>query len=253
MSNRIHLFTDADNTLWDTNAVYAEAQLALLRDMEVSTGISTPATPDRRLAFLRDLDQRIAANHPDHLRYPAHLLALGLEFALKGESPDRAVTRSLDLSPHSAERFTDLMQRYFERLNRPPNLRRGVRAGLTTIAAARIPISVVTEQHLERCLEILQVHSLRSSVGDVISLTKTLDAFCKLKSASDADRVVMVGDQLDRDIVTASGAGFETFYYPGGFRPYWAEKVDAGRTHVISSYDEIVPFLVGPGLVENAL
>lgn len=29
-----HLFTDADNTLWDTNAVFIEVQLGLLRAVE---------------------------------------------------------------------------------------------------------------------------------------------------------------------------------------------------------------------------
>jgi hypothetical protein len=50
MTHATYLFTDADNTLWDTDTVYAEAQLALLRDLELLTGHSAPDAEDQGLA-----------------------------------------------------------------------------------------------------------------------------------------------------------------------------------------------------------
>ena len=42
MVARMHLFTDADNTLWDTNGVFVDAQRAMLRELETATGLCAP-------------------------------------------------------------------------------------------------------------------------------------------------------------------------------------------------------------------
>src|SRR5271169_1609629 len=94
MLSRPHIFTDADNTLWDTNGVFVEAQLAMLRELEMATGLSAPEAEDRGLEFLRHVDQNIAASHPERLRYPPVLLARGLLFALAGDSAGRAAGRA---------------------------------------------------------------------------------------------------------------------------------------------------------------
>ncbi|HTD32123.1 MAG TPA: hypothetical protein VK665_00580, partial [Candidatus Elarobacter sp.] len=54
------LFSDADNRLWDTNAVYERAQLRLLNDVEASAGARAPVPEAGRLDYLRAIDQRIA-------------------------------------------------------------------------------------------------------------------------------------------------------------------------------------------------
>ena len=49
------VFIDADNTLWDTDGVYADAQLALLNELEDRLGVQFPELD--RLAFVRSIDQ----------------------------------------------------------------------------------------------------------------------------------------------------------------------------------------------------
>src|SRR4051812_6345456 len=82
------VFVDADNTLWDTDTVFAHAQLDLLAAVEDAAGISITATD--RLAFIRELDQQLAERHHQGLRYPPRLLVRATAFALMGISPPRA-------------------------------------------------------------------------------------------------------------------------------------------------------------------
>jgi putative hydrolase of the HAD superfamily len=53
-SNTAVVFVDADNTLWDTNEVFAVAQLGLLSNVEKVVGAT--ASTDDRLGFVRQLD-----------------------------------------------------------------------------------------------------------------------------------------------------------------------------------------------------
>ena len=55
----------------------------------------------------------------------------------------------------------------------------------------------------------------------------------------------MVGDQLDRDILFAAEAGFETFHFPSDFLPNWLDTIRVMPDHVISRFDEVLPFLKG--------
>jgi len=246
VSHLVHLFTDADNTLWDTNSVFACAQLSLLRDVEKLTGKLAPPDNDGGLSFLRRLDQEIANSHADHLRYPPAILARGLQLALSGRGAVEAAKVAMEAESHpSLSEYADIVRRYLEALTLTPPLRDHVREGLRLIANAGIPITVVSEERRERCLRLLQHHSLDGFILDVVSVSKSAAAFRTLKAAALANRVVMVGDQLDRDIRAASEAGFETFYFPGGFQPYWLESFEAANTHLISRYDEIVPYVAG--------
>src|SRR5690606_10201566 len=66
------VFVDADNTLWDTDGVFAAAQLGLLAQVEATT--HTTLNVAGRLAYVRAIDQEIAERHHAGLRYPLKLL-----------------------------------------------------------------------------------------------------------------------------------------------------------------------------------
>ena len=243
MAARPHLFTDADNTLWDTNGIFVEAQLGMLRELEMAAGLSAPDAEDRGLEFLRRVDQNIAASHPERLRYPPVLLARGLLFALAGDSAEQAAdraTREQVAIPGGGK----AVQRFIERLRAVPGLRAGVRNGLTVIATAGVPITVVTEERLERCQQLLEAHSLSAFVQEVISIHKTVEAFRRLRREAGGGLALMIGDQLDRDIRCAGDAGFETFFFPSGFVPYWNRDLAHVPDHEIAQFDEVVPFIL---------
>jgi putative hydrolase of the HAD superfamily len=243
MVARTHLFTDADNTLWDTNGVFVEAQLAMLRELEMTTGLSAPEAEDRGLEFLRRVDQNIAASHPERLRYPPVLLARGLLCALTGDSADRAADRATQ-EEVAIPGGDEAVQRFTERLRSVPYLRAGVKNGLKIVAAAGVPITVVTEERFERCQQLLEAHGLSALVGEVISIHKTIEAFRQLRRKAGTGRALMIGDQLDRDIRCAGEAGFETFFFPSGFAPYWNRDITHVPDHEIARFDEAVPFIL---------
>ena len=127
------VFVDADNTLWDTNAVYAEAQLALLADVEHRVEQQGPAQD--RLAWLRAIDQALAERHHAGLRYPPRLLAKATALALSG--PGAATAARLAWSGAggaariSEEDALHIEERFFQKLRATPALRAGVPVALS--------------------------------------------------------------------------------------------------------------------------
>ena len=239
-----HLFSDADNTLWDTNAIFIDAQLSMLTEIEEVTGLRMPDAEDHGLALLRQIDQRIAASHPGRLRYPSMLLAAGLVRALKGENPNDAAVHAFHESSQRDPRLNDVVERFVERLKGIPVLRAGVLKGLEAANAVSVPVTVVTEEKLKRCQHLISVHNLTFFVQDVLSVEKTPEMFRKLREICGESRVLMGLDQLDRDIQTSRQAGFETFFYPSEFVPYWDAFTPTKAHHTISRYDELIPFLL---------
>ncbi|MET4066803.1 putative hydrolase of the HAD superfamily [Bradyrhizobium sp. S3.2.6] len=249
---KAHLFTDADNTLWDTDTVFAAAQLEMLREVEKLTGRTAPEDEDQGLAFLRTIDQRIATEHPDHLRYPPALLAQGLALVLEGERVEGAVARvtAPNLAPTNA--FEPAQSRFLDAIRRLPPLRKGVREGLLAVTRARIPVMIVTEERAERCRKFATEHQLDGLIDEIISVRKTHEAYANLKRKAGPGRCFMVGDQMDRDIVVAVAAGFSTFYFPGGFAPYWASELDSSETTRIDRFDAIVPEILAAARIRHS-
>lgn len=241
MQNATYLFTDADNTLWDTDAIFAHAQLEMLREIESHLGVADASREERGLAFIRALDQRIAAAHPDHLRYPPALLADGLARAILGEDPATVAEANYRWQTNSP--YLGVVERFTEHLERVPQLRPGVEKTLRQASTLGIPVIIITESSKEKCLHTLQQHGLERHVEDVISSKKSQQLFFDLRRMVSAQRALMVGDQLDRDIAFAHAAGFETFYFASGFRPYWHDKSIVTPDHEIDRYDALIEFL----------
>ncbi len=236
----MHLFTDADNTLWDTDAVFANAQLGMLRDIEIATGSYSPATDDLGLGFLRRIDQRLATLHPDSLRYPPLLLAKGIERALSGVNDAEATT--LEAADHA--RFGEIVARYTERLREVPVLREGVRGGLAALRKADVPVTVVTETTRKRCEDLLTTHGLASAIDQIVAEPKSTELYRRLRQQHVGHlRPVMVGDQMDRDIAYAHAVGYTTVLFPSAFAPYWLADVQIEPDHRISRYDDVLRYV----------
>jgi putative hydrolase of the HAD superfamily len=238
---KAHLFTDADNTLWDTDKIYASAQLDMLRQIERMIGLKAPHEEGQGLAFLRGVDQKIASAHPDHLRYPPVLLARGLSMVLGGRPVDEAVAQLIGHQENSTNEFGQLQDTFIKAIQTLPPLREGVREGLVAVGEGGIPVTIVTEERVERCCRFVAEHRLEELIFEVVSVRKSTAAYLNLKQKTGAITCFMVGDQIDRDIVAANAAGFFTFYFPGGFAPYWNADFEIGEARQIKRYDAIVP------------
>lgn len=218
------LLIDADNTLWDTNSVYAEAQLELLESIEIKVGHQ--AAHSEKLAFVREIDQLIASQHHLGLRYPPRLLIRAIEFALGGATPADSARRawsqaSLKGCLNEAE-TAELENAFAKALNSVPRLRRGVRNGLAFLRRSRYRMVMLTEGSLARVTAIADELSIKSFFERVLEAKKQPSTLKRIRTALGSPQlVIMIGDQFDRDIKPALQAGFKTVYFPGAFKPRW--------------------------------
>jgi putative hydrolase of the HAD superfamily len=233
------LFTDADNTLWDTDEVYMRAQLGLFAHLRQRLELAADPSNIDALIFIRNIDQKIAAQHPHGLKYPPSLLALGLRRALEGDT--EGATNLSVLAGENSDDVAAAVEEYEAALTVMPRLRQGVMQGLRSARDVARRVLVITEGKLERCVDLLARHGLSSFVSDCISVDKTVSTYRSL--ALSEQSALMVGDQTDRDIQYAAQAGLQTCYFPGGFRPYWLQGVKIAPDFEIRSYGEI------PGLL----
>ena len=245
----ILVVTDADNTLWDTNSVYAEGQLELLERIERDTGFK--AETRNRLAFIRAIDQELARLSNYDLKYPPELLVHAVATHLTGVSPEKAAENSID-SRTRAGGDTKMRQHvkwFIGHLKRKiPRLRRGVKTGISKLNQIGIPLIILTEGNRERCQALLDHYNLSNLIVRIIAGRKQVSLYerISLEFGGSLDTKVMVGDQLDRDILTAKQAGYITIYFPSRFQPAW---IAADKTSVadyqISSFKQV------PSIIEK--
>jgi putative hydrolase of the HAD superfamily len=240
------LVFDADNTLWDTDEIYASAQLELLANVQASYGpqIST----DGPLEFVRKVDQVIACQHPSGLRYPPELLVKALAFSAQTGDVMTAVTRAFQsqvrdfLAKSIADAF---VRRISEDI---PRLRLGVAETVPRLVQSEFRMVILTESSLSRCMRLLDHHGLGRSFVATISEKKSIECYAKLLCDFPSGNVpVMIGDQLDRDIEYSKAAGYTTIHFPGGFNPFWISDRHVIPDYLIQTFEEI------PGILDVCL
>ena len=248
------VFVDADNTLWDTDSVFADAQRNMLKRVEAAT--SAAADGDNRLAYVRAVDQAIAERHHARLRYPPKLLVRGLEAALAGLPAERAARAARHNStPNrlSDDRVEEIEQAYFVDLNRVPKIRTGVLEGLEALRAANCLVLILTEGARPKVEKTAKRLGLDGLVARIIEGPKRPQLYRRMLRFTGAPkRAFMIGDQLDRDIVSAKAAGLETIYFPGGFRPHWTkDEAEAGPDHIITTFADVPDIVLASARAEH--
>lgn len=237
------VFVDADNTLWDTDGVFAKAQLALLESVEAIIGSAAPTTD--RLAYVRELDQSLAERHHAGLRYPPRFLVKALALALTGASSEFAARLAWSGGQEGQRVPEDVAilveDAFLSRLRIPPPLRPGVHHGLAGLHAIGCPVMILTEGNRQKVMSIAKGHGLTASFDRVIEGKKERRLFERiLRLTGHPSQAFMVGDQLERDIRPAKEAGLRTVYFPGGFRPRWEPAEAAVKPdYRIESFDEV--------------
>jgi putative hydrolase of the HAD superfamily len=242
------VLVDADNTLWDTDAVFREAQLLVLARVEEATG-RTCASADR-LAFIRSYDQALAQKHHLHLRYPPQLLVRSVEAGLAGVAPEvaaRDVIAGRNLTDGLLEpaRVEAIVSDYTQALTRTPELLGGVAEGVRAAKNAGLRLFVMTEGRIEKQKRLLELHGLLNSFESVWEMAKERSQFDRVVSRFAGARVVVIGDQPDRDIVPAKAAGCSTVLVPSRFNPSWRAASDQGAAdHLAADFLDAVKWCV---------
>lgn len=239
------LVSDADNTLWDTNALYAQAQLYLLERIEIY--LQRVARAADRLAFVRSIDEELTILHNQELGYPPEMLVIGIAEGLTGVSAKQAAQRAIRTSP-SSFRFPvqDLVRSFLHHVqDQFPELRPGVAEALPLLHSMGILIVIATEGKVVQCEKILAHHGFSSFVSRVVEGKKTRLLFSNIAETYDHPHLKFaVGDQLGRDIHPAKASGYATIYFPGGFRPSWESRDVAQSDYTISSFAEVCPIIL---------
>lgn len=242
------VFVDADNTLWDTDAVYADAQRELLERVENATGIETRV--DDRLAYVRAVDQAIAQDHHARLRYPPRLLVHALQAVLSGIEPMRAarmVLRGSNVNHLSDDVANAIETAFFMDIGRAPKVRPGVREGLEALRAADCLILIITEGSRAKVQATAKRLGLVDLFDRIIEGPKRAELYRRVvRLTGTTKHAFMIGDQLDRDIAPAKEAGLDTIYFPGGFRPHWTpDEAVVKPGHRIQSFSEVPSIVLG--------
>ena len=242
------VFVDADNTLWDTNAVYAEAQLAMLTAVEQCVG--RLLLVQDRLDWLRAIDQALAERHHAGLRYPPRLLAQATALALTGHKASTAARLAWAGGPEGTRMTEDDARRiekhFLQDIRTKPSLRHGVRRGLDRLKSAGCKMFVLTEGSRSKALALLEHHNLAGLVDRVIEARKEIRLFERVLSLTkNPSLAFMIGDQLDRDIQPAQRAGLTTVFFPGGFQPKWHPPESEGAPdYKVRNFDEAASIIV---------
>jgi putative hydrolase of the HAD superfamily len=238
---RATVFVDADNTLWDTDKVFAQAQLDMLAFVEAATSASANARD--RLAFVREIDQALAERHHAGLRYPPRLLARAVTLAIAGRSGDAAARMAWSGQMPSTlgdqgEQLAE--QQFFKTIAVQPELRTGVVRGMTRLTDAGCLVLIVTEGAQARVEATARALGLDGYFTRVIEGKKRPELFSRvLRLTGSPEHAFMVGDQLDRDIGPAKRAGLTTIYFPGGFAPRWTPReAEVQPDHRIDDFDD---------------
>ncbi|WP_287181528.1 HAD family hydrolase [Mesorhizobium sp.] len=235
-------FVDADNTLWDTDGVFAVAQLNLLESIERAVGHSTARSD--RLSFVRGVDQALAEQHHLGLRYPPRLLAIGIAFALRGDEAGTAAKRAWEERSTSSGIDPSLVEQiereFVQYIRRMPDLLPGVRNGLQRLFDGGVLILVLTEGARNRVIQTADQHGLNQFFDRVIEAPKSERLFQRVqKLARVRLPAFMIGDQLQRDIAPAKAAGLVTIYIPSRFRPQWEpDEAAVGPDYRVEQFDQ---------------
>lgn len=242
------VFVDADNTLWDTDGVFARAQLTLLSLVEEASGQQSRV--EDRLDYIRAFDQALAEQHHLGLRYPPRLLIQALALAQQGLSQREAVRRAWrsdgSQSGLAAGMISQIENTYIQLISRPPDLLDGVLTGLRALALVGATTVVLTEGSRKRVMRTIEHHDLVDYIDRVFEAPKTARMFQRVRSLARAGQTVyMIGDQLTRDIRPASEAGLTTIYIPGAFQPKWERQTGNIAALQASTFDEAAALVIG--------
>lgn len=240
------VLVDADNTLWDTDGVFARAQLALFSAVEGATGRSSP--DENRLEYVRGFDQAIAERHHLGLRYPPRLLVNAIALALRGLSRSEAIRRAWNDGSQSGllvDVVSQIERTFLKMIAEQPDLLPGVLDGLRDLVSIGATTVVLTEGSRKRVLRTIEHNGLSKYIDRVFEAPKTARMFERVRSLAKGNQTIyMIGDQFTRDIQPANEAGIRTIYIPGAFQPKWEAQSEGVHTLRAPKFDAAVSLIL---------
>jgi putative hydrolase of the HAD superfamily len=240
------ILADADNTLWDTDAVFMAAQSRMLDCVEAETGIVVPASD--RLSWLRTYDQAIASIDHRHLKYPPAMLVEALVMGLRSVTAAAAAKSLVSGAsrPTLLQATRDaIVDEYIRLLRTKPALLPGVRSGLELARRGDLEVWVLTEGAADQQRQRVEHHGLASLVNGVSEVRKSTEQFDRQRKRFAPRRVFVIGDQPDRDIAPARMGGCTAILVASRFRPGWhADEAWRNAEFIADTFDLAVAWVL---------
>lgn len=261
------LIFDADNTLWDTNAVFQAAHIAML---EVFEQAQLLAHAPSHIASLRAIDRALMRHYGRH-EYDFKTLVAALAYHyLHGFSPDQAAAYAAAKGEAEFDATMRLLIQnaydvHVRALAELPPLFPGVMEMLRHLHTSRaslrhLSVVMFSEGHPARLEQTIEAHCMRqvSYFNEIVMDRKSVDAFKRVGAlgrqylADTKTRdvtTIVVGDSIPRDIRYAKAAGFTTVYIPSQFQEWEIPQSAMDRPDFqIASLLELPPILASLGL-----
>lgn len=254
-SRNIAIF-DGDNTLWDTNAVFTDAQKNILRGLK-EAGIH--ADRERDFGLLRKVDD-LLIKYFGKREYDITHLPLCLIRHFKGD-PVEDVNQVAKIVASSESTEVTLAQtlgsEFNASLTRLPDLFPDVIEGLSLIRqAGRTVMILYSEGRESRLRRICDHYGMANYFHDIVLGDKSLEDWFNSKERAikifkkvfpretKQPTIYVIGDLLERDVRPGNLIGARTIYKPGGYKGVETPKDEEHTPAMtVSSMKEVVSLL----------
>ena len=225
------LVVDGDNTLWDTNAVFENAQFNMLRNLKKQ---NLNIDPVSEFSTLREFDDILVKHYNKH-EYDFSILAFSLYLFFKGLERDEAIRRAREafdnrLDVDGMDLAMECGNRFKKKLRDFPRLFEGAKRALQDLRRHGCVIILSSEGDKERVRRIIEHYSIESCFDFILNGEKSVGQFEKAKKlgiriwrmrhprVDTIPETIVIGDLLDRDIKFGNLIGAITIYKPGGYK-----------------------------------
>jgi len=221
---------DGDNTLWDANAVFTEAQLAILEELR---NYGLDIDPKKEFSNLRLFDNMLIKKYQKY-EYNFRVLPFALYLYYKNKSSEKkAIQMAYDIFEEGRkEDGLDVADKCYEsfknKLTQTPSLFPNVIKTLKYLKDLNCFFILSSEGKKERVMKIIKHYNLEQFFNYISTEKKSIQTFQKLISKGSemltysmtcSRKVIVVGDMLEREILFGNIIGAITIYKPGGYKP----------------------------------
>jgi len=218
---------DGDNTLWNTNAVFTEAQLGILEELR-SFGFNI--VPKDEFDKLRLIDDMLIKKYKKH-EYNFRVLCFALYLVYKNKlSEEEAMQMAYDIFDKNIKyEDLDLAEKCYDvfknKLKQIPSLFNNVKKTLKYLNDLKCVLILSSEGKKDRIMKILDEYDMEQFFVHVSTEEKSIETFKKIISKMSkyqgtcSKKVFVVGDILEREIFIGNKIGAITIYKPSYYKP----------------------------------
>lgn len=222
---------DGDNTLWDSNKVFKNAQLNLLYSLK-KAGLRI--RPNKELGGLREIDD-LLVKYIQEYEYDFRILAQSLFLIFSGIERDKenAIRTAISMVKNGSisKASLDAYKIFIKEKGEVPPLFNSVKSTLNKVkTTGNYILMLKSEGEQKRIAKILNSTSLRNLFDKVIIDKKNKKTYERAKSIGISiwkkklgkmgitPLIIVVGDILSRDIYFGNEVNAITIYKPGGYK-----------------------------------